>query len=90
MKTLLGTEIPINIKGLVYICDFDRYRLKIVVAAEILCEEAALALNLYAEIPNPESQLALGSTHKKFCMELEKLHANMKNEKWLKELSEML
>jgi hypothetical protein len=90
MKTLLGNEIPETIKGIVYLCDFDHDKLVITTIAEIMCEQASIALNLYAEIPNPASQLAMGGTHHEFCKELERLHHNMKDRTWLKNLSECL
>ena len=90
MKTILGNEIPKAVKGVVYICDFDHKSLSITVVSEILCEEAGLALHLFSEIPNPESQLAMGGTHEEFCKDLERLHRNMKDKNWLKELSECL
>ena len=90
MKTLLGTEIPKSIRGVVYLCHFDSFNLKITVENELLCTSSLVALEFYSEIPNPESQLAMGSTYEKLCAELEKLHKNMKDEKWLQELSEQL
>ena len=90
MKTILGNEIPETIHGIVYICEFDHKSLSITVEAELMCEEAGLALHLYSEIPNPELQLAMGGTHQEFCKELERLHRNMKDKKWLEELSECL
>ena len=90
MKTILGNEIPETVKGIVYICEFDHKSLSITVVAELLCEEAGLALHLFSEIPNPESQLAMGGTHEEFCKDLECLHKRMQDKEWLKELSECL
>jgi hypothetical protein len=57
---------------------------------EILSESAGHALMLYAEIPNPPSQLATGQTYQQLCERLEELHNNMKDPKWLEDLSEQL
>lgn len=44
----------------------------------------------FSEIPNPESQLARGNTHGAMCEELEKLHSNMADKVWLKQLAECI
>jgi len=92
MKTLLGTEIPKSIRGIVYLCHFDYMpdTPKLTVMREIFCTNPADALHLYAEIPNPPSQVAMGNTYEELCAELETLHKNMKDKKWLHELSEQL
>lgn len=92
MKTILGTEIPENIRGVLYLCHFNFLvdPPVLTVMREILCENAGDALMLYAEIPNPPSQLATGKSYEQLCEELERLHKNMKDKKWLKELSEQL
>jgi hypothetical protein len=88
MKTILGTEIPKTTRGVVYLChlDFLVEPAKLNVIREILCEDSFHALTLYAEIPNPPSQLAYGNTYEELCNKLEILHKNMKDEKWLEEL----
>jgi len=90
MKTILGTEIPKGIRGVVYLCHYNRSKPSITVLKEILCQKAGEALNLYANIRNPESQVALGATYEDLCIELEKLHKNMYNIKWLENLGECL
>ena len=90
MNTILKTKIPKNIRGILYLCKFDREKLTIKVEREILCSNAFDALNLYAEIPNPESQLVTSPTYEGLCESLEILHKNMKDKTWLKELSECL
>lgn len=90
MKTILGTEIPENIRGVLYLCEFNYEKLSIKVWREIFCENAGFALSLYAEIPNPESQLVTAKTYDELCIRLEELHKNMKDEEWLKELSNCL
>jgi hypothetical protein len=90
MKTILGTEIPENIRGILYLCNFNYEKLSIKVIKEILCEKAGDALHLYAEIPNPPSQVVLDETYEGLCNQLEFLHLHMKDKKWLKQLSEEL
>ena len=55
-----------------------------------MCQSPSYALEVYANIPNPESQLATGGTHEQMCEKLEKLHKRMKDKIWLKDLSECL
>ena len=88
MKTILGTEIPTNIKGVLYLCEFDGTSLE--VKREILFESSFDALECYANIPNPESQLATGKTYDILSYELNCLHRNMKDPEWLKELENYL
>jgi hypothetical protein len=83
-KTLLGTTIPKTTRGILYICKYERFTPKIEVRAEKLYNIAFEALNAYAEIPNPESQLVMGKTFEELILNLEILHNNMKDEKWLK------
>jgi len=90
LQTILGTDIPINTRGIVYLCRFDEASLTLDVTGEIICEKSYDALNLYANIPNPESQLAMGDTFDEFIITLHKLHKDMKNTAWLKELAETL
>ena len=88
MKTLLGTEIPKNIRGVFYFCDFNGKTIKVL--GEFFTESAFEALNLYANIPNPESQMASGATYEEMCDDLNKLHNNMKDPEWLAELAEQI
>lgn len=90
MKTILDTEIPENIRAVLYLCDFDSKNLTITVTVEFLFQDAWQALSTFAEIPNPESQLVTGKTYKQLCQHLEVLHRQMKNKRWLKDLSECL
>ena len=90
MKSILGTEIPERTRGVLYLCKFDPEIPSIKVAAEIFRDNAWEALELYANIPNPESQLVTGRTYEGLIYNLELLHKNMKDPAWLKELSECL
>ena len=88
IKTKLGTTIPETTRGIVYLCEFKDMTLT--VTNEILCDNEGVAINLYAEIPNPESQLVMGKTYEELISNLELLHKNMTNEHWLLTLSEEL
>jgi hypothetical protein len=85
MKTILGNEIPTFIRGIVYLCNFDGKSIS--VFREILCPIPSDALWIYANTPNPPSQLVTGKTYEELCEQLEILHKNMKDEKWLEELA---
>jgi len=90
LQTILGTEIPITTRGIVYLCQFDYQKMKLTVCREILCERAGDALNLYANIPNPESQLVMGATFDELIINLHQLHEDIKDKKWLTQLAETL
>lgn len=90
LQTILGTDIPITTRGILYLCHYDYQLNELTVLREILCESAFDALTLYSEIPNPESQLATGRTFDDLIKELHVLHKNMKDKKWLEQLSEQL
>lgn len=74
MKTLLGTEIPKNIRDVLYLCQFDH---EIKVIRELLFEKPWDTLLAFVEIPNPESQMACGTSYNKMCSDLLKLHDNI-------------
>jgi len=86
--TILGTEISENIRGIVYLCHFENMTLT--VCSEILCESAGKTLNLYANIPNPESQLIMGKSFEELITNLNKLHEDIKDPVWLEELSQCI
>lgn len=90
LKTIFGTDIPIETRGIVYLCEYNYQDFSLKVFREILCNSAFEAFELYANIPNPESQIAFGKTFDEFIAELNILHKNMKDKKWLKELSDYL
>lgn len=48
------------------------------------------ALTVYAETPNPASQLIAFNTEREMTRELEELEQRIKDPAWLKELSEVL
>lgn len=88
--TILGTEVPENTRGIVYLCYFDRESMTIKVVNEILCDTVMRAMNLYANIPNPESQIVTGNTYEELIASLNTLHKNMEDKEWLEELAECI
>ena len=90
MKTILGTEIPITTRGIVYLCHFDYSKPKLSVLRELLFENSFEALDAYANIPNPESQLVRANSYEILILELELLHRNMQKKEWLDKLANEL
>lgn len=90
MKTILGKEIPTVTRGILYLCEYKYQPPSIEVMAEALFMESWQALDAYASIPNPESQLVTGKTYKQLIENLELLHKNLTNPVWVKELAEYL
>ena len=79
-----------SIRGVLYLCQFDHDKLEIKVIRELLFEKPWDTLLAFVEIPNPESQMACGTSYNKMCSDLLKLHDNMNDKEWLKELSNCL
>jgi hypothetical protein len=90
LQTILGTDIPITTRGVIYLCKFSYEPLKIEVIHEILCDKTYQALDLYANIPNPESQIVMGNSFEELIVLLHQLHRDMKDPVWLEELSQQL
>lgn len=90
MKTFTNKEIPENIRGLLYLCKYTAEPPSIEVIGEKQYLRPADALDAYANTPNPESQLAMGDTKEGFEREVERLHKNMQDPKWLKDLNDYL
>ena len=90
MKTFLGTEIPPEIRGILYLCHYDHKVNTITVGREMLFTRAFDALEAYANIRNPESQMAGGGTKEEFEKDLESLHTNLNDPEWVKELADYL
>ena len=90
LQTILGTEIPIEVRGILYLCEFDRYNLTLKVSNEIFFVSVWAALEAYGNIPNPESQIVTGSTFNILITNLLELHKRMKNKEWLEELDACL
>ena len=87
MKTWLGHEIPENILGILYICNYHSKDNTLEVVHEIGFLSAFDALEAYANIANPESQMASGKDKESFEKDLQKLHDHLNDPEWVKELS---
>lgn len=88
--TVLGTEIDENIRGILYLCKFNFKEISLKVTHEILFESAFIALEAYANIPNPESQLITGKTYEELLLANAEFEKNMVDKDWLNELAECL
>lgn len=88
MKTLLNNDVKFTTRGLLYLCELKNDELRIL--NEVQFRSAAHALEAYANIRNPESQLALGSTYEELCDELMQLHESVFDPIWIKQLKETL
>lgn len=88
LKTILGKDIPTNCRGILYLCDLDYQNHTLAVFSEMLFTSQSSALNAYANIPNPESQVVMGKTFDELIKENEKLKLNIKNKNWIKQLEE--
>jgi len=90
MKTLSGKDIPESTRGIFYVCKFDYTALTLEVTLEALFDSAFDALNVYANTPNPESQLVTGKTYEELVENVEAFNADIKDPEWLLELSKCL
>lgn len=90
METLLGNEITEYTLGLLYICKYDYNNFTLEAVKSIQFESEFAALQAYANIPNPESQMAGGKDRESFIKEVTELHRLMKNPEWQKELANTL
>jgi len=90
LKTKLGTEIPMTTRGILYLCEYKYGTPELIIHDERLYDSAYEALEAYANIPNPESQLVTGNTFNELITDLIQLHEDVENEKWLIELAEYL
>lgn len=88
IKTFTGDNIHSSTLGILYICKFTRNPFHIEVIKTLQFSDPSIAIEAFANIPNPESQVACGVTQETFLKELEELHNNMKNSVWLKALGD--
>ena len=90
MKTLTKQSIPETTRGIVYFCVLNVEHETLEVLRTVFFEEAFDALQVYANTPNPESQMATGGTYEELLDSLKKLHQNMNDKKWIKQLIECI
>lgn len=90
MITLLNNEIAPSTLGIVYVCEYVKSPASIKVVRELQFSDPFSALQAYANIHNPESQLAAGKTREDLVKELTELHSNMTDKLWLESLADFL
>lgn len=90
IKTLLDNEIPEGTLGIIYLCEYTYNPPSIKVFKELFFATTYIALEAYSNIPNPESQLAMGKDRNSLMKALSRLHTQMSNPTWLKALGDSL
>ena len=90
MKTFTGKEINKETRGILYLCNYNREEQVITVLREIQFISAFDALQAFANIPNPESQMASGKDKEAFEKDLSTLHTNLNNPEWVEQLSDYI
>ena len=87
---ILGNIIPEETQGILYLCEYNHNQKTLKVHRAIYFKEPYQALEAFANIPNPESQVAYKTKDKSFGEELKRLHEKMENPEWLRELGDCL
>ena len=90
MKTFLNEDIAETTLAILYLCQYNYEDKTILVCRAIQFDNEFDALQAYANIPNPESQMASGNNKESFERELWKLHQQLEHPEWVKELANYL
>ena len=90
LKTFKGEDIKLSTRGILYLCHYNYDDNTIKVMEEIQFDDSFNALNAYANIHNPESQLATGNTFDELIDKLSILHNNLNNPTWVKRLADYM
>lgn len=90
MKTKLNNLILSDTLAVLYLCKYDINSKKLNVIKELQFHDSYIALQMYANIPNPESQLVTGKTNDELVDNLKRLHENMEDPFWLNNLEESI
>ena len=90
MDTILGTKVKEGCKGVLYLCELDYENKTLKVHHEMFYTSIFGAIEAYANIPNPESQLVTGKTYEDLKEELKRLHKNMQDPEWVEMLIELI
>ena len=94
LQTILGTDIPVKCRAILYLCDLhfnvrkDEYEFRVI--AERFYENSFDGLQAYANTPNPESQLITGEGFDDMIVNLQRTHQLFTNQNWLRQLSESI
>ena len=90
MKTIMGNEINEDTKAIFYLCDYSyrtgTIKAKIQVTGERQFDSIGMGFEIYANVPNPESQLVYDDDINVLFEKSEKLKRNMQDENWLEQL----
>ena len=84
LKTILGEDIPVTTRGILYLGTLHADHLE--VEKTMMFDSVFESWQAYANIPNPESQLAYGDTFDEMIRSLHLLHQNMQKKEWIDEL----
>lgn len=90
MNTFLNEKIKPDTLGILYLCEYNYTPPSIKVVREIQFTSIFEALEAYANIPNPESQMVSGMDQQELFRELESLHKNLNDSEWVKNLADYL
>lgn len=90
MNTFLNQEIKTDTLGILYLCEYSYSPPSIKVVREIQFTSSFEALEAYANIPSPESQMVSGRNQEELFNNLERLHKNLNDSEWVKNLADYL
>lgn len=90
LQTYLGTDIPIETRAILYLCELNKdsstKEFELTIIRELLFNSVFEGLEAYANIPNPESQLITGKTFDELITNLHTFHRLMLKQSWLEDL----
>jgi len=90
MDTFLSQKIKADTLGILYLCQYSYSPPSIKVVREIQFTSPFEALEAYANIPNPESQMVSGKNQEELFNNLERLHKNLSDSEWVENLADYL
>jgi len=90
MHTFLHQPIKEDTRGILYLCHYDPQFRTIEVLRELQFTSEFKALEAYANIPNPESQIASGATQEELKKDLIQLHRRLNDPDWVRDLENYL
>ena len=85
-KTIDKKDIPISTRGILFLCALDFEHKKIKIIKELVYDDASEALNAYANIHNPESQLIDARTFQELIEKRKRKLEDMKDPEWINSL----
>lgn len=91
MKLVNIDQVPAGTKAIFYICKFHHQpELRLELKRVAFYNSVALGLDIYANFPNPESQLITGETREELTEALEIFGKQMVHEEWLDMLNQSI